>query len=220
MTEAARIDPGRGPVSRMVSSCLLSAPERKRAEAEAATVSADGEFSGYASLFGVEDMSHDIVERGAFLVSLSRRGVSGVKMLYQHDPAEPIGRWLDIRETAKGLFVVGQLMPEIARAREVLAMMRAGVIDGLSIGFKTVKGRSDAKSGIRRLTEVDLWEISVVTFPMQPAARVASVKAAAAIGSSALSAAADWPFAGLDAEEDRRLSQLFRRLSARVSPGR
>ncbi|MDR3494069.1 MAG: HK97 family phage prohead protease [Ancalomicrobiaceae bacterium] len=198
----------------------MAAPERKRAEAEVATVSADGEFSGYASLFGVEDLSHDIVERGAFLASLQRRGATGVKMLYQHDPAEPIGRWLDIRETATGLFVVGRLMPDIARAREVLAMMRTGVIDGLSIGFKTVKGRTDAKSGIRRLAEVDLWEISVVTFPMQPAARVGNVKSAspspAAAAPRALAAAS---FAPKDAEEDRRLARLFRRLAAQVAPG-
>jgi HK97 family phage prohead protease len=67
-------------------------------------------------------------------------------------------------------------MTEVEKAREVLALMRAGAIDGLSIGFRTVKGRTDAKSGVRQLIEVDLWEISIVTFPMLPAARVAAVK--------------------------------------------
>ena len=67
-------------------------------------------------------------------------------------------------------------MPEVEKAREVLALMRAGAIDGLSIGFRTVRGRTDAKSGVRQLIEVDLWEISVVTFPMLPAARVSAVK--------------------------------------------
>ncbi len=80
--------------------------------------------------------------------------------------------WREVREDARGLFVRGRLMPEVAKAREVLALMRAGAIDGLSIGFRTVRGRTDAKSGVRRLIEVDLWEISIVTFPMLPAARV------------------------------------------------
>ena len=67
-------------------------------------------------------------------------------------------------------------MPEVARAREVLSLMRAGALDGLSIGFRTVKGRTDPKSGVRRLDAIDLWEISIVTFPMLPEARVSTVK--------------------------------------------
>ncbi len=97
-------------------------------------------------------------------------------MLFQHDPAAPIGIWREVREDSRGLFVRGQLMSEVEKGREVLALMRAGAIDGLSIGFRTVKGRTDAKSGVRSLLEVDLWEISVVTFPMLPAARVSAVK--------------------------------------------
>jgi len=154
-------------------------PEMKRAETDEITrVRADGTFSGYASVFGIEDLSHDIVERGAFAASLTKRGPNGVKMLYQHDPADPIGKWHVIRETPKGLFVVGQLNTRLTRGREVLEMMREGIVDGLSIGFRTVKGHTDRKSGIRRLSEVDLWEISVVTFPMQPDARVSTLKSA------------------------------------------
>ncbi len=97
-------------------------------------------------------------------------------MLFQHDPNEPIGVWLDIREDGEGLFVKGRLTTEVERAREVLSLMRAGALDGLSIGYRTVRGRTDAKTGVRRLIEVDLWEISVVTFPMLPEARIASVK--------------------------------------------
>jgi HK97 family phage prohead protease len=74
------------------------------------------------------------------------------------------------------LFARGRLMPEVARAREVLSLMRAGALDGLSIGFRTVKGRTDPKSGVRRLDKIDLWEISIVTFPMLPEARVSTVK--------------------------------------------
>ena len=97
-------------------------------------------------------------------------------MLFQHDPAAPIGVWRELREDARGLFVRGRLTTDVAKGREVLALMRAGAIDGLSIGFRTVRGKTDAKSGVRSLIEIDLWEISVVTFPMLPAARVSSVK--------------------------------------------
>jgi HK97 family phage prohead protease len=93
--------------------------------------------------------------------------------------------WREIREDGRGLFVRGRLTPEVARAREVLALMRAGVIDGLSIGFRTVRGRTDAKTGLRRLLEVDLWEISIVTFPMLPSARVSAVKSAGTAGLAA-----------------------------------
>jgi HK97 family phage prohead protease len=98
-------------------------------------------------------------------------------MLFQHNPSEPIGIWDQLREDARGLLARGRLMPEVARAREVLALMRAGALDGLSIGFRAVSGARDAKTGIRRLAKVDLWEISVVTFPLLPEARVAHVKA-------------------------------------------
>ncbi len=98
-------------------------------------------------------------------------------MLFQHNPSEPIGVWDQLREDVRGLYARGRLMPEVARAREVLALMRAGALDGLSIGFRAIKGRRDAKTGVRRLEKVDLWEISIVTFPLLPEARVAHVKA-------------------------------------------
>jgi len=137
----------------------------------------DGVFEGYASLFNREDLGHDIIAPGAFRESLASRGAQRIKMLFQHDPAEPIGVWDEIREDARGLYVRGRLMTAVAKAREVLTLMRAGALDGLSIGFKTVKARRDASTGVRRLEKVDLWEISVVTFPMLPDARVANVKA-------------------------------------------
>src|SRR5262245_34521882 len=142
-------------------------------------VEPDGTFSGYASLFNTEDMGHDIVLPGAFRDSLQKRGPAGIKLLYQHNPAEPIGIWDSLREDARGLFAKGRLMLAVARAREVLALMRAGALDGLSIGFRTVVGHRDASSGIRRLAKIDLWEISIVTFPLLPEARVAHVKSAA-----------------------------------------
>ncbi len=77
---------------------------------------------------------------GAFRDSLEARGTRGVKLLFQHDPNEPIGVWLELNEDARGLFARGRLMPEVTRAREVLSLMRAGALDGLSIGFRTVQG--------------------------------------------------------------------------------
>jgi HK97 family phage prohead protease len=139
-------------------------------------VAADGTFSGYASLFGETDLNRDRVMPGAFAKSLARRGAAGVRMLFQHDPATPIGVWTEVREDSRGLFVRGRLTTDVAKGREALALMRAGAIDGLSIGFRTVRGKTDAKTGVRSLVEIDLWEISVVTFPMLPTARVTMVK--------------------------------------------
>lgn len=153
-------------------------PETKRLPLALKDVDTDGTFVGYASLFGREDLARDVVEPGAFAASLARRGLQAIKMLWHHDPAEPIGRWLEIREDGQGLAVRGRLITELARGREALTLMRAGAVDGLSIGFRTVRARTDKTAGIRRLIEVDLWEISVVTFPMLPEARIAAVKGA------------------------------------------
>jgi hypothetical protein len=152
------------------------AHETKAVACDLKAVEADGSFTGYASRFNVVDLGRDLVLPGAFKDSLGRRGARGIKMLFQHDPAEPIGVWLELREDAAGLYARGRILPEVERGREVLALMRAGALDGLSIGFRTVEGRTDAKSGVRRLSRVDLWEISVVTFPMLPEARVSAVK--------------------------------------------
>ena len=150
--------------------------ERKFTDLALGEVDADGTFSGYASLFGRVDLAKDVVEHGAFTASLRKRGAAGVRMLFQHDPNEPIGAWTGIREDERGLFVRGRLATEVGRAREVLSLMRGKALDGLSIGFRTVRAKADAGRGVRRILEADLWEISVVTFPMLPEARVAQVK--------------------------------------------
>lgn len=139
-------------------------------------VAGEGTFSGYASLFGEVDLGRDAIEPGAFAASIDKRGAGGVRMLFQHDPAEVIGRWTVLREDERGLYVEGKLATDVERAREVLALMKAGALDGLSIGFRAVKTRADRKAGVRRILEADLWEISVVTFPMLPTARVSNVK--------------------------------------------
>ena len=141
-----------------------------------ATIDADGTVEGYASLFGELDQARDMMMRGAFAETLSARGIRRVPMLFQHDPSEPVGIWLELREDHRGLFARGRLIPEVARGRELLSLLRAGAIDGLSIGFRTSKARIDPRTRIRRIYAVDLWEISIVTFPMLTGARVRAVK--------------------------------------------
>lgn len=138
-----------------------------------------GSFQGYASLFGAEDQGRDVVMPGAFSASLAKRAARDVRMLFQHDPAQPIGIWDEIREDRRGLFVRGRLIGGVARAREILALLQGGALDGLSIGFRTKKALRDAKTGLRRLYEIDLWEISIVTFPMLPGARIDALKSGA-----------------------------------------
>ena len=140
------------------------------------SIADDGAFEGYASLFNREDLGRDIILPGAFRDSLARKGVAGIRLLFQHNPAEPIGAWDDLQEDTKGLRARGRLTLDVARAREVHALMRAGAIDGLSIGFRAVKAHRDRATGIRRIAQLDLWEISIVTFPMLPDARIRSVK--------------------------------------------
>lgn len=142
-------------------------------------VEPDGTVEGYASLFGEIDQARDMVMAGAFAETLRQRTVRRIPMLFQHDPAEPVGVWLELREDSKGLYARGRLIPEVARGRELLSLLRAGAIDGLSIGFRTLRGRIDPKTRVRRLLAVDLWEISIVTFPLLAGARVRAVKQAA-----------------------------------------
>lgn len=155
----------------------LAAAETKRTAAPVAAAEG-GVFEGYASLFGVVDLGRDMVMPGAFAASLAARGAAGIRLLWQHDPEQPVGRWQTVEEDAKGLFVRGVLNLRVARARELHALMLQGAIDGLSIGYRTVNARTEPRSGIRKLFRLDLWEVSLVTFPLLPAARVAAVKAA------------------------------------------
>jgi len=141
-----------------------------------AAIAADGAVEGYASLFGVVDQARDMVMPGAFADSLRQRGVRRVPMLFQHDPAEPVGVWLDLHEDDRGLYARGRLIPEVMRARELLALLDAGTADGLSIGFRTLKARVDPQTRVRKLYAIDLWEISLVTFPLLPGARLRALK--------------------------------------------
>lgn len=131
----------------------------------------DGSIDGYASLFGEIDQARDMVMPGAFTQTLKQRGLRKIPMLFQHDPAEPVGVWLELAEDLRGLRARGRLIPDVARGRELLALLRAGAIDGLSIGYRTVRGQIDPRTRVRRLYQVDLWEISIVTFPLLSGAR-------------------------------------------------
>ena len=156
----------------------LSEPTVASVFAPRTTIDADGTVEGYASLFGEIDQARDMVMRGAFADTLAARGLRRIPMLFQHDPSEPVGIWLELREDHRGLFAHGRLIPDVTRGRELLSLLRAGAIDGLSIGFRTAKARIDPRTQIRRIYAVDLWEISIVTFPMLTRARVRSVKRA------------------------------------------
>ena len=152
------------------------APERKFQQTDVGLVVTEGHVvEGYASLFGKTDQGGDIVQKGAYAASLKRLAARGgrVKMLWQHDPGQPIGVWDAVREDATGLWVKGRILTEVEKGREVAALVTAGAIDGLSIGYRTVKAERDGK-GKRLLSELELWEVSLVTFPMLPEARVSA----------------------------------------------
>jgi HK97 family phage prohead protease len=140
------------------------------------SVGDDGVFEGYASLFDAEDLSRDVIAPGAFRESLARKGHQGIRLLFQHRPDDPIGTWEALKEDRRGLLARGRLATEVARAREVLSLMRAGAIDGLSIGFRVIEAHRDRARATRRIQKADLWEISIVTFPMLPGARIRTVK--------------------------------------------
>lgn len=137
-----------------------------------------GVFSGYGSIFGNKDLGNDVMMQGAFAKSIASKGPKGVKLLYQHDAKEPIGVFDEIIEDRKGLRVKGRLAMGTQKGREVYELMKMGAIDGLSIGYRvSPKGADyDERGKKRMLREVDLMEISAVTFPMNTRARVQAVK--------------------------------------------
>ena len=151
--------------------------ERLDSAFELKAVDAEGVFEGYASIFDRIDDGRDAVQPGAFARSLAEKGARAIKLLWQHDPKEPIGFIESLVEDARGLYVRARLLPEVRRAREALSLMRAGALDGLSIGYRARKARHEPGTGVRLLEDIDLQEISLVTFPMQRAARIAAFKA-------------------------------------------
>lgn len=138
----------------------------------------DGRFAGYASVFGVRDDYADVVAEGAFARSLATARANGQMpaMLWQHDARCPIGVWTEIAEDSAGLKVSGKLAVGTQAGREAYELLRLGAINGLSIGYVTVSSEFAPQQRQRVLTEIDLWEVSLVTFPANPQARVTRVK--------------------------------------------
>lgn len=136
----------------------------------------DGTFEGYGSVHGNVDSYGEKVMPGAFSASLAkhRREGTAVLMLWQHNPSEPIGVWEDLAEDSKGLWGKGRLITEVQKAREVHALMKRKAIGGLSIGYSEVKVTPDGN--VRNLEELDLYEISPVSFPANRRARIETVK--------------------------------------------
>jgi HK97 family phage prohead protease len=136
-----------------------------------------GRFAGYASVFGVVDSQRDVVERGAFAEAVHTNG-HDVKLLWQHDPKQPIGYIRVLKEDALGLYIEAQLLLNTTAGREAYELLKAGAVKGLSIGFTPIKHRMHPAKAVRHLEAVRLWEISLVTFPANAAANVTVVKTA------------------------------------------
>lgn len=140
--------------------------------------SATGSVEGYGSVFGILDRGGDIVMPGAFKASLAdwRRKKAMPPMLWQHDSWQPVGVWSEIAEDEKGLKVKGDLVLDVPLAAAARALMIAGAVKGLSIGYRTIDYEIDRATGIRRIKKAELWEVSLVTFPMLPEAMITGVK--------------------------------------------
>lgn len=140
-------------------------------------VAEDGEFEGYLSTFGNVDRGMDMVMPGAFRRTLKERKLSSIKLLRDHDTRKVIGKWLSMDEDDRGLKVRGKLFAgTVQLATETLALMREGALDAMSIGYRTIKAQWDEEQGVRKLLDLDLWEGSIVTFPMNEMATVDAVK--------------------------------------------
>lgn len=138
----------------------------------------DGMIEGYGSVFGHKDSYDDVIAKGAFVASLKAHKAAGTMpaMLWQHDSSQPIGVWSDMVEDERGLKIVGKLAMETVKGKEAHALLKMGALNGLSIGFMSKQWAYDRETEVRTLTEIDLWEVSLVTFPANEKARVTNVK--------------------------------------------
>lgn len=136
----------------------------------------EGIFEGHAAIFDKENSHGEIVQRGSFKDTLKSRGTKGVKMLFSHDRAMPIGKWTELREDSKGLFVRGQLLMQLDKAKEAFLLMREGILDGLSIGFRVLEDTFDREKEVLLLNKIDLREISLVLMPSAEDALVSKVR--------------------------------------------
>lgn len=143
--------------------------------------SEDGSIEGYGAIFGNIDRGRDVVNKGAFSESLKTD--HKVKMLWQHDPYQPIGVWDEVYEDEKGLRVKGKILADVKAGQEAAALVKAGAINGLSIGYRVLEFSEEKVDGswVRYVEKAELWEVSLVTFPMNP---VATLDAKTAAGMS------------------------------------
>lgn len=148
---------------------------RKSYPMEIKEISDEGYFSGYGSVFDVVDDWDDVIVRGAFAETLQKKTPV---MLWQHDSAEPIGIYERIREDEIGLWLEGRLLLDLEKGREAYILLKNRAIRGLSIGFLPLAWEWETRDNtrVRVLKEIDLWEVSLVTFPANPKAVVDEVK--------------------------------------------
>jgi HK97 family phage prohead protease len=147
-------------------------------EVKASDVKPDGTFTGYASVFGEPDSYNEITVKGSFKASLAAWAKKGKlpAMLWMHDPGQVIGKWTSMAEDSYGLLVTGQLALDTPKGAECYALLKMGALDGLSIGYCCTKWTEDTKAMTITLDVIDLWEVSVVTFPAGDNARIEGVK--------------------------------------------
>jgi len=161
------------------SAAVAADVEHRSYRFEVRATGEDGEVVGYGSVFNNTDSYGDVIVKGAFDRSLADHRAAGTMpaMLWQHDPSEPVGVWTEMTEDQAGLRVKGKLAMDTVRGREAHSLMKMGALNGLSIGFMAKEATYDRGSDLRTLTEIDLWEVSLVTFPANRLARVTGVKA-------------------------------------------
>jgi uncharacterized protein len=164
----------------LVISTSLCESKHSEAAWQLKTLEENGVFAGYASVFNVVDSQNDVVTSGAFTASIRHR-TSEIKLLWQHDLREPIGVIEALYEDERGLYIRGRLLiNEVARAKEAYHLLQRGVVKGLSIGYTPRRWSIDPNTKIRHIAQLDLWEISLVTFPANEAAQITVVKSTVA----------------------------------------
>lgn len=142
---------------------------------EIKNLDSDGSFAGYASVFNLVDSQNDTIINGAFMDSIKNRA-DEIKLLWQHKPDEPIGKIINLQEDNYGLFIIGSLDLNISKAREAYSLLKEGIITSMSIGYNVIDSQYDQKDDIRKIYKVNLWEISLVTFPANSNAVITRVK--------------------------------------------
>lgn len=179
--------------------------EKKRMNVtlEIKSMDSEGRFAGYASVFDIIDNQRDVMLKGAFSNTL-KNSANQIKLLWQHQQSEPIGVFERMFEDEIGLYVEGRLLLDVQKGREAFSLLKVGAVSGLSIGYSPVRYKMDADTGVRLLAEVDLWEISLVTFPANAAANVTVVKSSSPVLQNTN------PFAALHHALNKAITTLLR----------